>query len=94
MYAFSRIDRDEKVEYVVALNNSESEAIAAVPTFYPEGTNFERVLGVGPDVLTTGTDGRPRCDRAGLGHRDLQGERAGRRQHGRAQRQRHLSPVG
>ncbi|HTH07218.1 MAG TPA: alpha-amylase family glycosyl hydrolase, partial [Ilumatobacteraceae bacterium] len=67
VYAFSRIDRDEKVEYVVALNNSESEAIADVPTFYPEGTNFERLLGVGPDVLTTGTDGRLGVTVQGLG---------------------------
>ena len=67
VYAFSRIDRDEKVEYVVALNNSESEATAAVPTFYPEGTSFERVLGVGPDVLTTGTDGDLGVTVQGLG---------------------------
>ena len=57
VYAFSRIDREEQVEYVVALNNSESETTAAVPTFYPDATTFERVLGDGPDTLTTGAGG-------------------------------------
>ncbi|MBC6448659.1 alpha-amylase family glycosyl hydrolase [Actinokineospora xionganensis] len=35
VYAFSRIDRDEKVEYVVALNNSEAEKTASVATYSP-----------------------------------------------------------
>ncbi len=43
MYAFSRIDRDERVEYVVALNNSEAPASAAVPTYSPEGAAYRLV---------------------------------------------------
>jgi hypothetical protein len=37
IYAFSRVGRDERIEYVVALNNSESAATARVPTFSPGG---------------------------------------------------------
>src|SRR4029453_6574962 len=33
VYAFSRIDRDQQREYVVALNNSVQAASAAVPTY-------------------------------------------------------------
>jgi hypothetical protein len=40
VYAFSRIDRDEKVEYVVALNNSEAPASAEVPTYSPAGASY------------------------------------------------------
>ncbi len=54
VYAFSRIDRDEKVEYIIALNNtvpSTNTVTTAqsfeitVPTFYPDTTvaNFEVV---------------------------------------------------
>jgi Bacterial pullanase-associated domain/Alpha amylase, C-terminal all-beta domain len=48
IYAFSRLDRDEKVEYLVALNNSPSVQSAEVPTFYPGGTRF-RSLSVSAD---------------------------------------------
>jgi glycosidase len=41
IYAFSRVDRDERVEYVVALNNSESTAVAEVPTYSPEGVDYQ-----------------------------------------------------
>jgi glycosidase len=40
VYAFSRIDRDEKFEYVVALNNSEAPASAEVPTYSPAGASY------------------------------------------------------
>ena len=43
IYAFSRMDRDERIEYVVALNNSEVSATAVVPTFAAAGTRFELV---------------------------------------------------
>ncbi len=45
LYVFSRIDRDEKVEYVVAFNNSEIEATGpiSVPTFYSSKTQFALV---------------------------------------------------
>jgi glycosidase len=43
VYAFSRIDRDERIEYVVALNNSEAPAGAAVPTYSPEGASYKLI---------------------------------------------------
>ena len=43
VYAFSRIDRDERTEYVVALNNSEAPASAAVPTYSPEGASYKLI---------------------------------------------------
>jgi glycosidase len=43
VYAFSRIDRDERIEYVVALNNSEAPASAAVPTYSPEGASYKLI---------------------------------------------------
>ena len=33
IYAFSRLDRDEQREYVVALNNSETAKTATIPTY-------------------------------------------------------------
>jgi glycosidase len=53
VYAFSRIDRDERIEYVVALNNAETPATAAVPTYAPEGGSFKLISpqpGVGAPV--------------------------------------------
>ncbi|MGB0384249.1 MAG: pullulanase-type alpha-1,6-glucosidase [Ardenticatenaceae bacterium] len=47
IYAFSRINRDEKVEYLVAFNNAESASSADVPTFYPAGTQFDLILSQG-----------------------------------------------
>ena len=52
IYAFSRLHRSNQVEYVVALNNSESEKTAAVPTYVANGA-FEKVYGSGPESLTT-----------------------------------------
>jgi pullulanase-type alpha-1,6-glucosidase len=40
IFAFSRIDRSEKVEYVVAFNNSETSKSATIRTFRPN-TTFE-----------------------------------------------------
>ncbi len=63
VYAFSRIDRDQRVEYVVALNNSEAAASAEVPTFSPAGAKYKLVSrklapsGSVPDTATTGPDG-------------------------------------
>ncbi|MDZ7706095.1 MAG: pullulanase-associated domain-containing protein [Trueperaceae bacterium] len=59
VYAFSRIGRDEQVEYVVAFNNSTDMATASVPTFYASGTNFDLLHGAdGQDAsLVTGDDG-------------------------------------
>ena len=47
VYAFSRIDRREQREYVVALNNAETAKTAAIPT-YVGGGRFERIYGDGP----------------------------------------------
>ncbi|MFI6509278.1 pullulanase-type alpha-1,6-glucosidase [Streptosporangium sp. NPDC050855] len=55
VYAFSRIDASRQVEYVVAVNNAEQAATAAVPTF-SAGAAFTRVYGEGPAALTTGAD--------------------------------------
>ncbi len=52
VFAFSRIDRRHQKEYVVAMNNSESAASAAVPTFIRKGS-FHKVYGVGPAGLST-----------------------------------------
>ncbi|MFN8443846.1 MAG: pullulanase-type alpha-1,6-glucosidase [Caldilineaceae bacterium] len=45
IYAFSRIDRDQKVEYVVALNNSNAAANADVQTYYGSGVQFDAIYG-------------------------------------------------
>ncbi len=47
VYAFSRIDRNEQREYVVALNNSEQPATAAIPT-YAAKRDYSAVYGDGP----------------------------------------------
>jgi alpha-amylase len=44
VFAFSRIDRQHRREYVVALNNSESTARARIPTYVPD-SRFRRVYG-------------------------------------------------
>ncbi len=57
IYAFSRIDRDEKTEYVVAVNTSESQATATFPTDSP-GTSFTQVYpgaGAGPAADADGS---------------------------------------
>jgi hypothetical protein len=43
VYAFSRIDRDERVEYIVALNNSERASTVDVPTYAAGRTRFQLV---------------------------------------------------
>ena len=58
VYAFSRLDRDERIEYVVALNNSVSPATAAVPTFSPGGVKYKLISkSNSPNKVTTGSDG-------------------------------------
>jgi alpha-amylase len=52
IYAFSRLDRGEQREYVVALNNSESEKTADIPTYVGNG-KFVKVYGSGPQELTS-----------------------------------------
>jgi hypothetical protein len=58
VYAFSRIDRREQREYVVALNNSEAAKSAAIPT-YAERETFRRLYGDGvAKKLRSGGDRR------------------------------------
>jgi alpha-amylase len=52
VYAFSRLDRREQREYVVALNNAEQSRTAAIPTYVRRG-EFDRVYGEGPRSLRT-----------------------------------------
>jgi predicted alpha/beta superfamily hydrolase len=62
--AFSRVDRGERVEYLVALNNSRTRAVTvAVPTSQPAGARLTQIFDSrSPDAapgpaLTTGKDG-------------------------------------
>jgi glycosidase len=58
VYAFSRIARDERVEYVVALNNLETVATAQVPTYSPAGVKFQLLSKTdAPNKVTTGVGG-------------------------------------
>jgi pullulanase-type alpha-1,6-glucosidase len=57
IYAFSRIDRDLKIEYVVALNNDSSARTVELATFAPGGTSFAPLYGA-LDGVTTNTAGR------------------------------------
>jgi glycosidase len=65
IYAFSRLDRSDQHEYVVALNNSEVEQEAAIPTWVPSG-GFAKVYGPGSRALTSGADKRLRVTLAPL----------------------------
>jgi alpha-amylase len=50
IYAFSRLDRHDQYEYVVAVNNAEQAERAAIPT-YMRDTSFRLVYGSGPQRL-------------------------------------------
>ena len=52
IHAFSRLHREQQREYVVALNNSESEKTADIPTYIRNGS-FVKVYGSGPQQLTS-----------------------------------------
>ncbi len=70
VYAFSRIERQEKVEYLVAFNNTGSASQATVRTFYPEGVQFALIDAEGdspPTNLLTGPDGNLILDVPALG---------------------------
>ncbi|GAB3520825.1 alpha-amylase family glycosyl hydrolase [Arthrobacter monumenti] len=56
IYAFSRIDAQDQREYVVAVNNSESEASAQVDTFIPK-RNFTKIYGEGAGHVKTSEEG-------------------------------------
>jgi glycosidase len=58
IYAFSRVDRQQRIEYVVALNNSESVATAQVPTYSPAGVKYQLLSkSDAPNKVTTGAGG-------------------------------------
>src|SRR5215207_6395404 len=50
VYAYSRIDRKQQREYVVALNNSEEVKTAAIPTYVAK-RHFKRIYGAGAKWL-------------------------------------------
>ena len=52
VYAFSRMDWDEGVEYVVALNNATTEQTASIPTYSP-AMGFTGILPGGLPATTT-----------------------------------------
>jgi pullulanase-type alpha-1,6-glucosidase len=56
VYAFSRIERTEKIEYLVAFNNAEVASQATVPTFYGDGIQFNLVLSEGSAAASITTD--------------------------------------
>lgn len=55
VYAFSRVDRDEKIEYLVATNNSTADKTVSIPTLTADAS-FTSIYGGGAS-LTTGADG-------------------------------------
>ena len=59
VYAFSRIDRSEQREYVVALNNAETAQTAAIPT-YAGKRHYKGIYGAGAKWLRS--DGQRRLE--------------------------------
>jgi alpha-amylase len=57
VYAFSRISRSHRREYVVALNNAETSASASIAT-YVGHSRWKKVYGNGPRRLWSGGDKR------------------------------------
>lgn len=55
VYAFSRVDRDEKVEYLVATNNATSARTVSIPTLTADAS-FTPLYG-GGDAFTTDAEG-------------------------------------
>jgi alpha-amylase len=54
VFAFSRFERSERVELVVALNSGDAERTVAIPTW---GGTFSLAYGEGPDAVTASSDG-------------------------------------
>ncbi|WP_394554268.1 pullulanase-type alpha-1,6-glucosidase [Agromyces sp. MMS24-JH15] len=59
VYAFSRVDRDERVEYLVALNNTGAAKTVDVPTLTDGGvfTSLYRTDGAAGEAVTADADG-------------------------------------
>jgi alpha-amylase len=55
VFAFSRIDREQQREYVVALNNSETAQSASIPT-YAGNRGFHKVYGADSSTLRSKSD--------------------------------------
>ncbi|MBK7671268.1 MAG: alpha-amylase [bacterium] len=66
LYAFSRIDRGERVEYVVVANNATGPAGATVPTVSPSTTFANVYPGASPTIVSDGA-GQLSVTLAGLG---------------------------
>jgi pullulanase-type alpha-1,6-glucosidase len=47
IYAFSRIDRDDHIEYVVAFNNAAEAQSAIIDTFFPSTADFQQIYPLG-----------------------------------------------
>lgn len=73
VYAFSRVDRDEKIEYLVAVNNSGAEKTVAVPTLTADGV-FTGLHGT-TGTVTAGADGVASVTVPALGAVVLQADR-------------------
>ena len=54
IYAFSRIERNERIEYIVAFNNSKSEDTATFATYSPN-TTFSSIYGTQPSASADAT---------------------------------------
>lgn len=78
VYAFSRVDRGEKVEYLVAVNNAGADKTVAVPTLTADGV-FTGIYGTEPasasTVVTAGADGVATVTVPALGAIVLQADR-------------------
>jgi alpha-amylase len=57
IYAFSRTDAEDQREYVVALNNSEQQQTAEVPTYIGK-RNYSRIYGDAAGEVKTAEDGK------------------------------------
>jgi pullulanase-type alpha-1,6-glucosidase len=66
VYAFSRIDRDEQVEYIVALNNAGAARPAAIQTF-SQNAGFTAIYPAGAPAQTTDGQGKLNLSLPALG---------------------------
>ena len=67
IYAFSRIDRDERVEYIVAFNNATTTKTATFPTFSGNMT-FTPVFPANGSAITSTSDGKVTVKVAPIGY--------------------------
>jgi pullulanase-type alpha-1,6-glucosidase len=56
IYAFSRIERNEQIEYLVVLNNATSSSVATIPTWSP-ATDFTPIYPTGGGPITSAANG-------------------------------------